>query len=86
VSLQAEDAAARLAQYLEGRGQAEMAADVWVNASEAERAIGLYAQVRGQCVAIVLTGRLLADSCKAAAQSRQLTCCVVAAAWQRSRS
>lgn len=36
----------RLAQYLEGRGQPEMAADIWVNASQAERAISLYVQVR----------------------------------------
>lgn len=36
----------RLAQFLEGRGQPEMAADVWVNASQAERAISLYVQVR----------------------------------------
>lgn len=35
----------RLAQYLEGHGQPEMAADVWVAASQAERAISLYTQV-----------------------------------------
>lgn len=35
----------RLAQYLGGRGQPEMAADVWVAASQAQRAISLYTQV-----------------------------------------
>lgn len=35
----------RLGQYLEGRGQPEMAADVWVTTSQAERAISLYIQV-----------------------------------------
>lgn len=63
VSFQAEDDAARLAQYLEGRGQAEMAADVWVNASQAERAISLYAQVRG-CVELVTGGLSAASSCR----------------------
>lgn len=57
VSLQAEDDATRLAQYLEGRGQAEMAADVWVNASQAERAIDLYAQVCGQTVCRICADR-----------------------------
>ncbi len=44
--LQGDDELVRLAQYLEGRGQPELAADTWVNASQAERAISLYAQVR----------------------------------------
>jgi hypothetical protein len=49
--LQGEDDAARLAQYLEGRGQPEMAADAWVNAPQAERAISLYVQVRASTLA-----------------------------------
>lgn len=46
VKLQVQDDAVRMAQYLEGRGQPEMAADVWAgSAAQAERAISLYAQV-----------------------------------------
>lgn len=36
---------AKLAQYLESRGQQEMAADVWVQVAQVEKAITTYTQV-----------------------------------------